>query len=75
MLAVSANDLSVLAFNSFGVTNTKIKGVWLLLCIPLAMSTFARWHFVAVALFLPCFVVGQNLAQRTISHVVDFGAV
>ena len=39
------------------------------------MSTFARWHFVAVALFLPCFVVGQNLAQRTISHVVDFGAV
>lgn len=39
------------------------------------MSTFARWHFVVVALFLPRFVVGENLAQRTIGHVVDFGAV
>ena len=39
------------------------------------MSTFARWHFVAVALFLPRFVVGKNLAQRTIGHVVDFAAV
>ena len=40
-----------------------------------AMSTFTVWHFVAVALFLPRFVVGQNLAQRAIGHVVDFGAV
>lgn len=39
------------------------------------MSTFARWHFVAVTLFLPRFVVGQNLAQRAIGHVVYFGAV
>lgn len=39
------------------------------------MSTFARWHFVAVALFLPCFVVGKNLAQRAVGHVVDFFAV
>lgn len=39
------------------------------------MSTFARWHFVVVALFLPRFVVGQNLAQRAIGHVIDFGAV
>lgn len=39
------------------------------------MSTFARWHFVAVALFLPCFVVGENLAQRAISHMVYFCAV
>lgn len=39
------------------------------------MSTFARWHFVVVALFLPRFVVGQNLAQRAIGHVVDFCAV
>lgn len=46
-----------------------------MLCIPLSMSTFARWHFVIVALFLPRFVVGQNLAQRAIGHVVDFGAV
>ena len=66
---------NVLAFNSFGVTSTKIKGVWLLLCIPLSMSTFPRWHFVVVTLFLPRFVVGQNLAQRTIGHVVDFGTV
>ena len=35
------------------------------------MSTFTRWHFVAVALFLPCFVVGKNLAQRAVGHVVD----
>lgn len=40
-----------------------------------AMSTFTRWHFVAVALFLPRFVVGKNLAQSAIGHVVDFGAV
>lgn len=39
------------------------------------MSTFPRWHFVIVALFLPRFVVGQNLAQRAIGHVVDFRAV
>ena len=39
------------------------------------MSTFARRHFVAVTLFLPRFVVGQNLAQRAIGHVVDFFAV
>lgn len=39
------------------------------------MSTFTRWHFVVVALFLPCFVVGENLAQSAISHVVDFRAV
>lgn len=36
------------------------------------MSTFPRWHFVIVALFLPRFVVGQNLAQGSIGHVVDF---
>lgn len=39
------------------------------------VSTFPRWHFVIVALFLPRFVVGQNLAQRAVGHVVDFGAV
>ena len=39
------------------------------------MSTFTRWHFVAVTLFLPRFVVGQNLAQRAIGHVVYFCAV
>lgn len=39
------------------------------------MSTFARRHFVAVTLFLPRFVVGQNLAQGSIGHVVDFFAV
>lgn len=39
------------------------------------MSTFTAWHFVAVALFLPRFVVGQNLAQGAIGHVVDFRAV
>ena len=39
------------------------------------MSTFTGWHFVTVALFLPGFVVGQNLAQGAIGHVVDFGAV
>lgn len=47
----------------------------LVLCIPLAMSTFTGWHFVAVALFLPCFVVGQDLAQRAIGHVVDFPGI
>lgn len=40
-----------------------------------AMSTFTRWHFVAVALFLPRFVVGKNLAQSAISHVVDFPGI
>ena len=40
-----------------------------------AMSTFPRWHFVAVALFLPRFVVGQNLSQRTVCHVVDFPGI
>lgn len=40
-----------------------------------AMSTFTRWHFVVVTLFLPRFVVGQNLAQRTIGHVVDFPGI
>ena len=39
------------------------------------MSTFTGWHFVTVALFLPCFVVGENLAQRTVGHVVNFIAV
>lgn len=39
------------------------------------VSTFPRWHFVVVALFLPRFVVGQNLAQRAVGHVVDFRAV
>lgn len=40
-----------------------------------AMSTFTAWHFVAVALFLPRFVVGENLAQGSVGHVVDFCAV
>jgi hypothetical protein len=39
------------------------------------VSTFPRWHFVIVALFLPRFVVGENLAQGAIGHVVDFCAV
>lgn len=39
------------------------------------MSTFTAWHFFAVALFLPCLIVGENLAQRAIGHVVDFFAV
>ena len=47
----------------------------LVLCISRAMSTFNVWHFVAVALFLPRFVVGKNLAQRAVGHVVDFSAV
>ena len=46
-----------------------------MLCMPLAMSTFTRWHFVAVTLFLPRFIVGENLAQGAIGHVVDFRAV
>ena len=40
-----------------------------------AMSTFTRWHFVAVTLFLPRFVVGENLAQGAVRHVVYFCAV
>lgn len=40
-----------------------------------AMSTFTRWHFVVVALFLPRFVVGENLAQRAICHVVYFTGI
>ena len=39
------------------------------------MSTFTVWHFVAIALFLPGLIVGENLAQGTIGHVVNFGAV
>ena len=39
------------------------------------MSTFTGWHFVIVALFLPRFVVGQNLSQGTICHVVDFTGI
>ena len=39
------------------------------------MSTFTGWHFVSVALFLPCFVVGQNLAQGAICHMVDFPGI
>lgn len=39
------------------------------------MSTFTGWHFVAVALFLPCLIVGENLAQGSVGHVVDFAAV
>ena len=39
------------------------------------MSTFTGWHFSAVTLFLPGFVMGQNLAQGAIGHVVDFAAV
>lgn len=39
------------------------------------MSTFTGWHFIPIALFLPCLIVGQNLAQGAIGHVVDFGAV
>lgn len=39
------------------------------------MSTFARWHFVTVALFLPRLVMGENLAQGAIGHMVDFSAV
>lgn len=39
------------------------------------MSTFTGWHFVIVALFLPRFVVGENLAQGAVSHMVNFKAV
>lgn len=39
------------------------------------MSTFTGWHFVPVTLFLPRLIVGENLAQGAIGHVVDFGAV
>lgn len=40
-----------------------------------AMSTFTVWHFVVVALFLPRFVVGQNLAQSAVGHVFDFTGI
>lgn len=40
-----------------------------------AMSTFNGWHFVAVTLFLPRLIVGENLAQGAIGHVVDFRTV
>ena len=40
-----------------------------------AMSTFTVWHFIAVTLFLPRFVVGENLAQGAIGHVVDFTGI
>lgn len=40
-----------------------------------AMSTFTRWHSVAVTLFLPRFVVSENLAQSAIGHVVDFPGI
>ena len=49
--------------------------MWLVLPNLVIMSTFARWHFVAIALFLPRFVVGENLAQRAIGHVVDFTGI
>ena len=39
------------------------------------MSTFTGWHFVTVTLFLPCFIVGENLAQCTVGHVVDFPGI
>lgn len=48
-------------------------GLVLLNCV--AMSTFTRWHFVSVALFLPCLIVGENLAQRAIGHVVYFTGI
>ena len=40
-----------------------------------AMSTFTGWHFVTVTLFLPRFVVGENLSQGAIGHVVDFPGI
>lgn len=39
------------------------------------MSTFTGWHFVTVAFFLPRFVMGENLAQCAIGHVVDFPGI
>lgn len=39
------------------------------------MSIFTRWHFVAVTLFLPRFVVGKNLSQRAVGHVVYFTGI
>lgn len=39
------------------------------------MSTFTGWNFVAVTLFLPCLVVGENLAQGAIGHVLDFPSI
>lgn len=39
------------------------------------MSTFTRWHFIPIAFFLPRLIVGENLAQCAIGHVVDFAAV
>ena len=39
------------------------------------MSTFTLWHFIPIAFFLPCLIVGENLPQGAIGHVVDFRAV
>ena len=39
------------------------------------MSTFTGWHFVTVTLFLPRLIVGQNLAQGAICHMVDFPGI
>lgn len=39
------------------------------------MSTFTGWHFVIVALFLPYLIVGENLAQSAIGHMVDFPGI
>lgn len=39
------------------------------------MSTFTAWHFVVVTLFLPCLIMGENLAQGAIGHVVDFPGI
>ena len=39
------------------------------------MSTFTGWHFIPIAFFLPCLIVGENLAQGAIGHVVDFPGI
>jgi len=39
------------------------------------MSTFTGWHFIPITLFLPCLIVGKNLAQGAIGHVVDFPGI
>lgn len=39
------------------------------------MSTFTGWHFVTVAFFLPCLIVGENLAQGAVGHVFDFPGI